>query len=117
MSGNKEKNMELYIRYYSITTVPKEYTPHTALPEEKPADTGDFLSALANAKSEVSGLTPYLFVLIETENGGAYWQYIDLAGNLSLIRFTSLESYVDATKVVFPNGAYMYRINRVYLQR
>ena len=117
MSGNKEKNMELYIRYYSITTVPKEYTPHTALPEEKPADMGEFLSAVANAKSEVSGLTPYLFVLIETENGGAYWQYIDLAGNLALIRFTSMESYVDATKAVFPNGAYMYRINRVYLQR
>lgn len=24
MSGNKEKNMELYIRYYSITTVPSQ---------------------------------------------------------------------------------------------
>ena len=57
MSGNKEKNMELYIRYYSITTVPKEYTPHTALPEEKPADMGEFL--FCRGQCEIGSIRPY----------------------------------------------------------
>ena len=40
-----------------------------------------------------------------------------MAGELSRIHFTSSGSYVNATKITFPNGAYMYRINQVFLQR
>ena len=40
-----------------------------------------------------------------------------MAGELSRIHFTSTASYVNATKVTFPNGAYMYRINQVFLRR
>ncbi len=114
---NQEETMNLPIRYVSITTVPKEYTPHPVLPENQEVDMGTLLSAISSAKSQVSALSPYLFVLFETEKGGAFWQYLDMAGELSRIHFTSSGSYVNATKVTFPNGAYMYRINQVFLQR
>ena len=114
---NQEQTMNLPIRYISITTVPKEYTPHPVLPENREVDMGALLSAMASAKSQVSSLSPYLFVLFETEKGGAFWQYLDMAGELSRIHFTSTASYVNTTKVTFPNGAYMYRINQVFLRR
>ena len=114
---NQEQTMNLPIRYVSITTVPKEYTPHPVLPENREVDMGALFSAMASAKSQVSSLSPYLFVLFETEKGGAFWQYLDMAGELSRIHFTSTASYVNATKVTFPNGAYMYRINQVFLRR
>ncbi|WP_299145035.1 hypothetical protein [uncultured Dialister sp.] len=113
---NQEQTMDLPIRYYSITTVPKEYTPHPVL-SDKEVDMGALLSAMASAKSEVSALSPYLFVLFETEKGGAFWQYLDMAGELSRIHFVSTDSYVNCTKITFPNGAYMYRINQVFLKR
>lgn len=112
---NQEETMNLPIRYVSITTVPKEYTPHPVLPENQEVDMGTLLSAISSAKSQVSALSPYLFVLFETEKGGAFWQYLDMAGELSRIHFTSSGSYVNATKITFPNGAYMYRINQVFL--
>ena len=65
--------MNLPIRYVSITTVPKEYTPHPVLPENQEVDMGTLLSAISSAKSQVSALSPYLFVLFETEKGGAFW--------------------------------------------
>ena len=111
---NQEETMNLPIRYVSITTVPKEYTPHPVLPENQEVDMGTLLSAISSAKSQVSALSPYLFVLFETEKGGAFWH---MAGELSRIHFTSSGSYVNATKITFPNGAYMYRINQVFLQR
>ena len=114
---NQEETMNLPIRYVSITTVPKEYTPHPVLPENQEVDMGTLLSAISSAKSQVSALSPYLFVLFETEKGGAFWQYLDMAGELSRIHFTSSGSYVNATKITFPNGAYMYRINQVFLKR
>lgn len=114
---NQEETMNLPIRYVSITTVPKEYTPHPVLPENQEVDMGTLLSAISSAKSQVSALSPYLFVLFETEKGGAFWQYLDMAGELSRIHFISSSSYVNATKVTFPNSAYMYRINQVFLQR
>lgn len=114
---NQEQTMNLPIRYYSITTVPTEYTPQPVLPEGKQVDMGEFLSAMASAKSQVSALSPYLFVLFETENGGAFRQYLDMAGELGRIHFVSSDSYVNATKIIFPNGAYMYRINQVFLKR
>ena len=93
------------LRYYSFTTVPKEFTPKSSLPD------------ISSAPAEVSALTPYLFVLFETENGAASWQYLDLAGETKRIHFTNEESYVTCEKVTFENGAYMYRLDEVYLKR
>ena len=55
--------------------------------------------------------------VIETENGAASWQYLDLAGETKRIHFTNEESYVTCEKVTFENGAYMYRLDEVYLKR
>ncbi len=86
------------IRHYSFNTVPKEYT-------EK------------GGKNELSSLTPYLFLLLETEGNKPYWQYIDMAGSLSMIHFTDDESYAKAKKIIFGNGSYMYQIQEIYLKR
>ena len=48
---NQEETMNLPIRYVSITTVPKEYTPHPVLPENQEVDMGTLLSAISSAKS------------------------------------------------------------------
>ena len=54
----------------------------------------------------------------EIENGGAYWTYLDLAGELSKIHFTDKEtSEIKAEKVTFANGGYMYVMKEVYLKR
>ena len=117
MNRNNEKTMDLPIHYYSFTTVPREYTPRPDLPEDASPDIGEFLSAMASAKSEVSSLTPYLFVLLETEDSRPFWQYMDMAGELGRIRFSSTASYANVTKIIYPSGAYTYRINQVFLRR
>lgn len=68
------------LRYYSFTTVPKEFTPKSSLPDGGFIELGEILAGISSAPAEVSALTPYLFVLFETENGAASWQYLDLAG-------------------------------------
>ena len=55
---NQEETMNLPIRYVSITTVPKEYTPHPVLPENQEVDMGTLLSAISSATSQVSALSP-----------------------------------------------------------
>ena len=99
------------LRYYSFTTVPKEFTPKSSLPDGGSIELGEILADISSA------LTPYLFVLFETENGAASWQYLDLAGETKRIHFTNEESYVTCEKVTFENGAYMYRLDEVYLKR
>lgn len=105
------------LRYYSFTTVPKEFTPKSSLPDGGSIELGEILADISSAPAEVSALTPYLFVLFETENGAASWQYLDLAGETKRIHFANEESYVTCEKVTFENGAYMYRLDEVYLKR
>ncbi len=111
------------IRYFSIVTVPKEFA-HTLPKIENEALNGsaslngeEILKTWGEGKSQVTSLTPYLFVLFEIENGGAYWTYLDLAGELSKIKFTDGENEIAAEKVTFANGGYMYVMREVYLKR
>lgn len=77
------------VRYFSIVTVPKEFThqmgqiENTALSGGASLNHDEIVKAISTGKSQLSSLTPYLFVLFEIENGGAYWTYLDLAGELS----------------------------------
>ena len=112
------------IRYFSIVTVPKEFTHQMGQIENAALAGGASLNheaiveAISQTKSQLSSLTPYLFVLFEIENGGAYWTYLDLAGELSKIHFTDGEiSEIKAEKVTFANGGYMYVMKDVYLKR
>lgn len=67
------------IRYFSIVTVPKEFThqmgqiENTALSGGASLNHDEIVKAISTGKSQLSSLTPYLFVLFEIENGGAYW--------------------------------------------
>lgn len=83
---------EIPLRYYSFTTVPKEFTPKSSLPDGGSIELGEILAGISSAPAEVSALTPYLFVLFETENGAASWQYLDLAGET--------KEYISQTKKV-----------------
>ena len=117
------------IRYYSIVTVPKDFITQDPVFPAKNTDMTDkekekIFCGIENREKEkstcaavVNSLTPYAFLLIETETGAPYWQYFDLAGSLQKIRFTDEPSYAEAEKITYPNGAYMYRLNRIYLQR
>lgn len=106
-----EKNMyRCPIRYYSIVTVPKDFiSQETVIPpgktemtEEEKENTFRDIENREKEKSTyatvVNSLTPYAFVLIETETGTPYWQYLDLAGSLQKIRFTDEPSYAEAEK-------------------
>lgn len=111
------------VRYYSIVTVPKDFMAEAAGKESHEGDPSDVLTALKHLENRqavyravTSSLTPYLFLLLEVERGGAYWQYIDLAGSLSMIRYTDEDSYVMAEKKMVQGGL-MYRVREVYLKR
>ena len=112
------------VRYFSIVTVPKEFTcqmgqiENAALAGGASLNHGAIVEAISKTKSQLSSLTPYLFVLFEIENGGAYWTYLDLAGELSKIHFISREpGEIQAEKVSFANGGYMYVMKHVFLPR
>ena len=112
------------IRYFSIVTVPKEFThqmgqiENTALSGGAALNHDEIVKAISTGKSQLASLTPYLFVLFEIENGGAYWTYLDLAGELSKIHFTDGEtSEIQVEKVTFANGGYMFVMKNVYLKR
>lgn len=57
----------------------------SSLPDGGFIELGEILAGISSAPAEVSALTPYLFVLFETENGAASWQYLDLAGETKRI--------------------------------
>lgn len=122
--SEKEIKINAYpVRYFSIVTVPKEFVHQLPQIEGKTLESGSSLNgeAIVNAiqqgKSQVSSLTPYLFVLFEVENGGAYWTYMDMAGELSKIRFIDgNDNYVAAEKVVYGSG-YIYRVHQILLAR
>ena len=112
------------VRYFSIVTVPKEFVHQMPQLESVALQDGASLNgeavrkAILEGKSQVSSLTPYLFVLFEVENGGAYWTYMDMAGELSKIRFIDgTDNFVAAEKVVYPKGGYIYRVHQVMIAR
>lgn len=104
------------IRYYSFTPVAREYQNKPALPDSGSLELSQVLCGLADAKAEISALTPYFFVLFETENERPCWQYIDLAGNLSLLRFTDEADTVLCEKVSVGSG-FCYKVREVRLRR
>ncbi len=108
---------DLPIRYYSIVPLAKEFQSRVDLPDGEAIELSTVLSSLTEAKQTLSGVTPYLFLLLETESAGAYWQYLDLAGELSKIHYTDEASHAICDKVVFPNGTYMYQVKEIYLSR
>lgn len=61
------------IRYFSIVTVPKEFThqmgqiENTALSGGASLNHDEIVKAISTGKSQLSSLTPYLFVLFEIE--------------------------------------------------
>lgn len=110
------------IRYFSIVTVPKTFSPDFSAFDGKALAAGAapeaVMGELSKIKSQVSSLTPYLFILFEVEQQKAYWTYFDLAGNLGKVQFIPTGgSYVLAEKVVYPNGAYSYDVKAVLLER
>lgn len=112
------------VRYFSIVTVPKEFVHQMPQIEGAALASGASLNgeaiqkAISQGTSQVSSLTPYLFVLFEVENQRAYWTYMDMAGELSKIQFIDgKESYVAAQKVVYPNGGYVYQVHQILLAR
>ena len=112
------------VRYFSIVTVPKEFVHQMPKIEGATLQSGEALNgeairdAICQGTSQVSSLTPYLFVLFEVENQRAYWTYMDMAGELSKIQFIDgKDSYVAAQKVVYPNGGYVYRVHQILLGR
>ena len=113
----QETTYDFPLRYFSVTTVAKEFTPKPDLPDGGAIDIGVLLSAMSEAKSEVSALTPYLFLLFETEEKKPCWQYLDMAGRLSHLHYCDEASHVEVKKITFDNGAYMYRVEEVFLQR
>ena len=106
------------IRYYSFTPVAREYQNKPALPDSgaRQNNLKNLDADMADAKAEISALTPYLFVLFETENERPCWQYIDLAGNLSLLRFTDEADTVLCEKVSVGSG-FCYKVREVRLRR
>ena len=123
--SEKEIEIKAYpVRYFSIVTVPKEFVHQMPQLESGVLKEGTSLNgeavqkAILEGKSQVSSLSPYLFVLFEVENGAAYWTYMDMAGELSKFRFIDgNESYVVAEKVAYPNGGYIYRVHQVMISR
>lgn len=126
---NMEKTTECYpIRYYSIITVAKDFISQANGPlAEGAADWKAADKELEKLKklsekhdcyaTVVNSLTPYIFLLLETEEGKPYWQYMEMAGALHMFHFTDEESWVEAEKIIYENGGYMYRIKEIYLQR
>lgn len=124
-----EKTTERYpIRYYSMITVAKDFISQAN--ESLAEGTADWKAAdkeLEKLKklsekhncyaTVVNSLTPYIFLLLETEEGKPYWQYMEMAGALHMFHFTDEESWVEAEKIIYENGGYMYRIKEIYLQR
>ena len=125
----EEKIYRCPIRYYSIITVAKDFVSQAGQntvcgekkewPEAEKAirEVQEMVAKQEVYATVVNSLTPYVFLLVETETGAPYWQYLDLAGSLGMVRFTNDPSYVEAEKVVYENGGYMYRIKEIHLQR
>ncbi|MDY6084769.1 MAG: hypothetical protein SPI25_05940 [Dialister sp.] len=111
------------IRYYSIVTVPKDFVAEAVGEGSKDRESSDVTALLkdlakrhATYAAVTNSLTPYLFLLLEVDHGGAYWQYIDLAGSLAMIKYTDEDSYVLAEKKTVQGGI-MYQMRQVYLKR
>lgn len=110
---NMEKTTERYpIRYYSIITVAKDFISQANGPlAEGAADWKAVDKELEKLKklsekhdcyaTVVNSLTPYIFLLLETEEGKPYWQYMEMAGALHMFNFTDEESWVEAEKIVY----------------
>ena len=89
---NMEKTTERYpIRYYSMITVAKDFISQAngSLAEgtadwkaaDKELEKLKKLSEKHNCYATVvNSLTPYIFLLLETEEGKPYWQYMEMAG-------------------------------------
>lgn len=116
------------IRYYSMITVAKDFISQANGPlAEGAADWKAADKELEKLKkisekhdcyaTMVNSLTPYIFLLLETEEGNPYWQYMEMAGALHIFHFTDEESRVEAEKIIYENSGYMYRIKEIYLQR
>lgn len=116
------------IRYYSMITVAKDFILQANGPlAEGAADWKAADKELERLKklsekydcyaTVVNSLTPYIFLLLETEEGNPYWQYMEMAGALHIFHFTDEESRVEAEKIIYENSGYMYRIKEIYLQR
>ena len=124
MSG-QEIDIKAYpVRYFSMVTVPQEFAWEISKIEGEVLEEGAslngkvLLDTLKQGKSRASRLSPYLFLLFEVEGGGAYWTYMDMAGELSKIRFIDgSDNYVAAEKVVYANGGYIYKVHQVLLGR
>ena len=92
----EEKNMyRCPIRYYSIVTVPKDFiSQETVIPPGKTEITEEekekTFRDIENREKEKS---TYATVV------------------------NSLTPYAEAEKVIYPSGAYMYRLDCIYLQR
>lgn len=126
---NMEKTTGRYpIRHYSMITVAKDFISQANGPlAEGAADWKAVYKELEKLKklsekhdcyaTVVNSLTPYIFLLLETEEGKPYWQYMEMVGALHMFHFTDEESWVEAEKIVYENGGYMYRIKEIYLQR
>lgn len=123
-----EQILKYPIRYYSIITVAKDFISQANGPvaeggagweaADKELEKLKELSEKHDLYATVvNSLTPYLFLLMETEGGRPYWQYMDMAGSLHLFCFTDEESYVEAEKIICENGGYMYKIHGIYLKR
>lgn len=122
------KRLKLPVRYFSIIPVAKDFVSNVQ-GQEKMDDrenesilgeirkTQRMISSSVISAGVVNSLSPYLFVLIETETGGAYWQYLDLAGSLSMLAFTDEKSYVLADKIIYENGSYMYQVKKICIER
>lgn len=116
------------IRYYSMITVAKDFISQANGPlAEGTADWKAADKELEKLKklsekhdcyaTVVNSLTPYIFLLLETEEGKPYWKYMEMAGALHMFHFTDEESWVEAEKIIYENSGYMYRIKEIYLQR
>ena len=116
------------IRYYSMITVAKDFISQAngflaeGTADWKAADKElEKLKKLSEKHdcyaTVVNSLTPYIFLLLETEEGKPYWQYMEMAGALHMFHFTDVASWVEAEKSIYENGGYMYRIKEIYLQR
>ena len=125
--GLSEKEIEIKaypVRYFSMVTVPQEFAWELSKVEGKVLENGESLNgkalieAIKQGKSRAFRLSPYLLLLFEVEGGGAYWTYMDMAGELSKIRFIDgSDNYVAAEKVVYANGGYIYKVHQVLLGR
>ena len=116
------------IRYYSMITVAKDFISQAngSLAEgtadwkaaDKELEKLKKLSEKHDCYATVmNSLTPYILLLLETEEGNPYWHYMEMSGTLHMFHFTDEESWVEAEKIIYENGGYMYRIKEIYLQR